>query len=244
MLFGKHLVGEARWRWLLGEVLVVIIGVLAALSIEQAWSDRLDRELELEYLKNIRAAVQADIGFVHNLSQERLQLKMDAIEAVGPIARGLEPIPDNLELFLTNISKGAIGGISPTYVVRRESFDDLVSTGNLRLISDSRIRKEIASYYSGYDTRYLRTVARLTEYPAFVLGLLPGELRDGLNLAAMETFKIERAIEAIMSDEFETLLNREQNLGYFMESSNAQFLNRAKTFRHELDMHIEQLDRT
>lgn len=45
MLFGKHLIGEVRWRWLVGEVFVVILGVLIALSIEQIWSDRLDREL-------------------------------------------------------------------------------------------------------------------------------------------------------------------------------------------------------
>jgi hypothetical protein len=29
----------------------------------------------------------------------------------------------------------------------------------------------------------------------------------------MESFNVDRAIETIMSDEFETLLNREQNLG-------------------------------
>jgi len=242
MFIGKHLVGEARWRWLIGEVLVVIIGVLAALSIEQAWSDRLDRELELGYIKSIRTSIQADIDYVENFAQDRLKLKMAAIEAIGPVVRGLAPVPDNLELFLANIGKGAIGGVSPTYVVRTETFDDLVSTGNLRLIRDLRIRKDIALYYLSYETRYRRTMARLTGYPAFVLGILPSELRDELNLAAMESFNVERAIEAIMSDEFETLLNREQNLSLFMQASNAQFLSRARTVLHELDSHIESLD--
>jgi len=242
MFFNRHLVGEARWRWLVGEVFVVIIGILAALSIEQAWSDRLDRNLELKYLKTIRSAVQADIGFIDDYLQERLKIKMNAIEAVGPVVRGLAPVPENVELFLTNIGMGAIGGVSPTYVVKRETYDDLVSTGNLRLVSDSRIRKEITSYYARYDTRYARTVARLTGYPAFVLGIVPSELRGELNLEAMESFNVSRAIEAVMSDEFETLLNREQNLGFFMQQSNAQFLERTQIFLHDLDTHIEQLD--
>jgi hypothetical protein len=107
----------------------------------------------------------------------------------------------------------AIGGVSPTYVVRRSTFDDLVSTGNLRLISDSQVRTKITSYCASYDVRYRRTSARLTGYPAFVVGLLPSELRNELTLTAMESFNVDRAIETIMSDEFETLLNREQNLG-------------------------------
>lgn len=242
MLLGRHLFGEVRWRWLVGEVIVVIIGVLAALSIEQAWSNRLDREQELEYLKTIRSAVQGDIDFVSGYLQERLKLKMDAIEAIGPVVRGTMPVPDDVELFLENIGMGAVGAVSPTYVASREIFDDLVSTGNLVLIRDQRIRSQITSYYSGYDSRYHRTVARLTEYPEFVLGILPSELRGDLNLAAMESFNIERALEAIMSDEFETLLNREQNLAFFMARSNTQFLSAANIFLQELDEHIEQLD--
>jgi|GEM_PF-1401148 hypothetical protein len=242
MLFGKHLIGEVRWRWLVGEVFVVIIGVLIALSIEQIWSDRLDRELELDYLNTIRSAVQADIDFVSGYLQERLKIKMDALEAIGPVVRGSLPVPDNMELFLNNVGMGAVGAVAPTYVVNREIFDDLVSTGNLPLIRDPRIRNEIAAYYSWYDSLYHRNLARLTEYPAFVLGILPSELRDELNLAAMESFNIDRAIEAIMSDEFETLLNREQNLAFFMARSNTQFLRRANIFLQELDEHIERLD--
>jgi hypothetical protein len=244
MLFGKHLVGEARWRWLLGELLVVIIGVLAALSIEKAWSDRLDRELEFDYLTAIRTAVQADIDFVDNFQQGLLKRKMDAIKAIGPTVRGLAPIPDNLELFLTNVGFAAIGGVAPNYVVRRVTFDDLVSTGNLRLIRDPRIRREIASYYSSYDTQHRRTVARLTGFSEFNHGILPFELRGEMNLLAMQSFNVDRAIEAILSNEFESLLNREQNLGFFMGTMNVQFLSRARTFLHELDKHIERLDQS
>jgi len=35
-----RLINKTRWRWFVGELIVVIVGVLVALSIEQAWSDR------------------------------------------------------------------------------------------------------------------------------------------------------------------------------------------------------------
>lgn len=242
MFFNWHIVGEARWRWLVGEVLVVIIGILAALSIEQAWSNRLNQDQELEYVRTIRSAVQADIDFVEGYLREQMNRKMDAIEAVGPVVRGFAPVPDNVELFLMNIGYCAISGVSPTYVVKRETYDDLVTSGNLRLVDDSRIRKEIMFYYANYDTRYDRTVARLTGYPEFVLGLVPSELRGEINLEAMESFNVDRAIEAIMSEEFETLLNREQNLAYFMQLQNKRFLEIARSFLSSLDTYIEQLE--
>ncbi len=115
MLFGRQLTNVARWRWLVGEVIVIIIGVLAALSIEQAWSERNDRILEIEYLKTIRSAVQDDIRYVAGFSRDQLIIKMDALEAIGPVARGFEPVPDDVEAFFRNISLAAVGGASPTY---------------------------------------------------------------------------------------------------------------------------------
>ena len=169
-------------------------------------------------------------------------MKMDAVEAIGPVIRGFAPIPDDLEQFLKNVGKAAIGGVSPTYAVRREVFEDMISTGNLRLLRDPEIRTAIRLYYRFYDIQYQRTVERLTGYPELVLGILPTELRDDLDEAAMATFNIDRAIETTMSDQFETLLNREHNLGIFMVWSNAAFLARAREFLNDLDQHISQLE--
>lgn len=45
-----------------------------------------------------------------------------------------------------------------------------------------------------------------------------------------------------MSDEFQTLLNREYNLGLFMRREQARFLSSAKEFLQQLEAQIEQLD--
>lgn len=242
MFFGRHLVGAARLRWLVGEVFVVIIGVLAALGIDQALSDRLDRQLELEYLKTIRDAVQADMDYVTNIRQKSLKRKMDAIHAVGPVVRGFAPVPDDVELFLTNVGMAAVGGIAGNYLISGGAFDELVSTGNIRLITDPNIRKAIIVYRITQDFEHKRIVARLTDYPEFVLGILPSELREDYDLAAMQSFNVDRAIAAIMSDRFETLFNREHNFAQFMKSNQTRTLSHIKTLLDELDAHIKQLD--
>ena len=40
-----------RWRWLFWETLIIVIGVLIAFAVNDYWSDRQDRQLELQYLK-------------------------------------------------------------------------------------------------------------------------------------------------------------------------------------------------
>jgi len=231
-----------RWRWLIGETLVIVIGVLIALGIEQAWSDRQDREFELAYLKRIHADVLRDIDFVDGFSRRRLAMKMDALDTIGPVVRGVRPLPGDVETFFKNVSRGAIGGVSPTYFVRRSTFEDLISTGNLRLINDANLRTQIVSYYTVYDIQYNRIVERLTDYPAFVHGIVPAELRNELNLAAIQPFNVDRAIEQVMSDEFQTLLNREYNLGLFMRWEQARSLSTAKEFLQQLEAQIDELD--
>lgn len=75
----SRLINKTRWRWFVGELIVVIVGVLVALSIEQAWSDRKDRDLELEYLRTIQAAVIADIETVEGFLSARLEM------TIGPV---------------------------------------------------------------------------------------------------------------------------------------------------------------
>ncbi|MGI9200228.1 MAG: hypothetical protein ACR2QL_04165 [Woeseiaceae bacterium] len=243
MFFGRHLVGIERLRWLIGETLVVLIGVLAALAIDQAWSDRLDRQLEVEYLRGIRDAVVADINYALDYRQPGLQRKLAAIEAVAPVIRGDAALPDDIESFLTNIGLVAIGGVAPRVTVSQGAFEELLSTGKIRLITNPSIRSAIIRYYFAQKMEHERIFARLTGYPEFVLGIHPAELRDDLNLAAIESFNIDRAIAAIQSDQFETLFNREHNLALFMKSRYSALLSGAEALAKVLDAHIEELDR-
>lgn len=233
---------HVRWRWLIGETLVVVIGVLIAIGINEAWSYRQDRKLELDYVKRIHSEILFDIEYVDGFSRDQATLKMDALDTIGPVARGFKAVPKDIKTFLHNVSLGAIGGVSPTYHVRRSTFEDLVSTGNLMLISDAGLRSDLVLYYQSYEIQFRRIVERLTDYPSYVHGLIPSEMRNDLTLEAMENFNTDRAIEKVLSDEFQSLLNQEYNLGLFMRLQQAAFLVTAAEFRQKLEAHIAQLE--
>lgn len=207
---------ESRLRWLVGETLVIVIGVLIALALDGYWTDRHERSLEAEYLSRIRSDVKADIDYLEQGAVSRLGTKLRALNAIAPIVRGQQPVPDDIETFLRNVALGGVFGASSSYWVTDTTFEDLKSTGNLRLIRDPGLRWRISRYYKLQSRAYERARDRLTGYVSYVHSLLPAELRDQMTMVAMEAFDADRAVERILSPEFQDLMNQEFNYAYFM----------------------------
>lgn len=229
----------SRLRWLLSETLVVVLGVLIALGLNNYWTDRQERALELQYLRRIHADVSADIELIDLWVGDLLVRKLAALDAIAPIVRGREPVPENVESFLRNVALGGIGGASSTHWVASTTFEDLKATGNLRLIRDADLRTKIARYYDDFDTLFIRSRDRKTGYVAFVHSLLPAELRDDMNLTAMEKFGTDRAVERFTSIEFQNLLSQEYNYAFFNMRNDSLS---SKKLADDLESYIQQLD--
>jgi hypothetical protein len=206
----------SKLRWLLSETLVVILGVLIALGLNDYWTLRQEEIFELEYLNRIQEDIGADIELIDNFGKRLLERKMKALDAIAPIVRGSVPVPEDVESFLRNVSLGALGGASPTNWTTSTTFEDLKSTGNLRLIRSADLRRKITQYYEEFDGFHTRTRDRKTEYARTVWSVMPAELREDMNLTAMESFGIEHAIEVFTSTKFQYILNQEYNYAYFI----------------------------
>jgi hypothetical protein len=236
-----HEIGT-RWRWLFWETLIIVLGVLIAFAVNDYWSDQQDRELEIQYLKRLHADIKTDEAWTTNYNQGPIIRKMAALDAIAPVVRGREPVPDDVDTFLLNVTYGGIGGASPSYFVNRTTFDDLKATGNLRLILDTGIRSKLSTYYFNYDNNHARILARVSGYFMFVHSILPAELRDDFNMEIVEEFGIEHALEKIKSHEFQDLVNQEYNFGYFITRLYAVYASVSKEMAAELQAHIEELE--
>ena len=131
-------------KWLLSETLVIVLGVLLALGLDDFWTARQERDLELQYLRRVQADVRADIDYIDQVVRERLDIKLQSLAVIAPIVRGQEPVPENVESFLRNVALGGLLGASSTHWVRDTTFEDLKSTGNLRLIRNVDLRQKIS----------------------------------------------------------------------------------------------------
>jgi hypothetical protein len=231
-----------RSRWLFWETLIVFLGVLIAFAANDYWSDRNDRELELQYLKRLHADLKADAEWVTNYAQRAIPAKMVALDTIAPVVRNERPVPDDMEKFLFNVGLAGLGGIAPRYFVTSTTFDDLKSTGNLRLIRDTELRSKINGYYVDFGNDHARVVARTTLYAEFVHSILPAEKREINDMEAMQKFGVQRAIARIQTEEFRDLLNQEYNFAYFLQRMYPAFASRANDLADQLSAHIQQLE--
>jgi len=231
-----------RGRWLFWETLIIVLGVLIAFAVNDYWSDRQDRELEIQYLKRLLTDIKGDEQWLIDYIERPLVRKFDALNAIAPVVRSKEPVPEDLETFLTNVTLGGIGGASPTAFVTATTFEDLKNTGNLRLIRDTKLRSKINNYYVLFESNHLRIKARTTGYFMFVHAILPAELRNNLTMEAMQKFGIDHALEKILSQEFLDLFNQEYNFAYFIQRLYTQYAQRSAELAAEVQAHIAQLE--
>ncbi|MDH4107879.1 MAG: hypothetical protein OEW35_06155 [Gammaproteobacteria bacterium] len=135
-----------NWRLLLGEFVVIVVGVLMALWVDQLREARVNAELEVEYLESLVTDLEADLA-----SFDEAEVWMHRQEAAAVIVLALyegSPPTDNVADLVAAVETAG-WQYSPS--ITRNTLDDLRSTGNLRLIRDPELRRAIAAYYAKVD---------------------------------------------------------------------------------------------
>ena len=232
----------SRLRWLLSETLVVVLGVLIALGLNDFWTSRHERDLELQYLTRIHSDVNADIVYIDQSFRIRLEMKLQALDTIAPVVRGTKPVPDDVETFLKNVALGGLLGASTSKWITDTTFEDLKSTGNLRLIRDPELRWKISRYYYTQEILFQRASDRQTEYVMNVHSLLPAELRDDMDFASMENLGVDRALERVLSPKFQDLMNQEFNYAMFLHS--LDYVSTSKQLIQDLENQLRHFDDT
>ena len=164
-----------NWRYALGEFAIVVLGVLAAFGVENWNSDRRDRLLEVEYIAAILEDLRKD--------DAAIQFAMEEAETNSNLGRILlkamdeETIKIEAREFVKAAARSSWLHI-PTYT--RVTINDLMSTGNLRLIRRNVIRASISTYYTEIEQRGVEQVLR--EHQArmgrLIADFLPLEFRE------------------------------------------------------------------
>lgn len=134
------------WFTVFVEILVVIVGLILAFQVDRWWEQRGDRALEAQYIERLIADIEADIEalqFAFDVQTVRLQMaELLMTVAADPEEASRRPVE-----FL-----GAVLQSSYLYtpIPTTHTFDDLQSTGNMRLLRNPDLKDLLHDYY-GYD---------------------------------------------------------------------------------------------
>jgi len=136
-----------NWRFLLGEFVVIVLGVLIALWVDQLREARVNAELEIEYLESLVADLDADLAQFDD-AEGWMRRSERAAATVLALYEGAPPTENVADL----VTAVETAGWQMFPSISRNTIDDLRSTGNLRLIRDPAIRRVIADYYTDIET--------------------------------------------------------------------------------------------
>ncbi len=134
------------WFAVFVEILVVIVGLMLAFQLDRWWEQRGDHAQEAQYIARLLVDIEADIEsleYAVELQSMRLELATLLMDVVGdPELAMRRPLE-----FL-----GAIVQSSYLYtpVLTTHTFEDMRSTGNIRLLRDTDIKNLLYDYY-GYE---------------------------------------------------------------------------------------------
>ena len=131
-------------RYAIGEIVLVMVGILLALQVNN-WSENIKREtLEISTLKELKENIQQDI---EDMKVNLLYYKTSS-QSARIIAEALEnrtPYHDSLQQHFGKVS------LTPLFLPTKSAYDNLQNGSGTQLISNDSLRKGLQKLYDvGY----------------------------------------------------------------------------------------------
>ena len=148
-MFLSRLAGHIRkqdWFVVFIELVVVIVGLVLAFQIDRWREEVAERKLETVYLQRLTSDIESDIPPLE--SAIRLaDMRKNYVELLMAVAEDPAVAVEQPMSFLVAIDQASFT-FSPNS--NKATYEDLRSTGNMRLIRNQELKTRLNEYY-GYD---------------------------------------------------------------------------------------------
>ena len=132
----------------IGEIALVVIGILIALQINNWNESKNDYNLSQEYLHRIRADIAKDTGDFKAIINYGIDLRERIKESLVIMYSGFESREQVVEVMAVYDE-----GLNQVFVSNNNTYTDMISTGNLRLIKNIELRDLIVNLYNQYEEK-------------------------------------------------------------------------------------------
>jgi hypothetical protein len=233
------------WSYALGELLIVTVGVLIALAVNNWNNERLERAEERDVVARLIADIDGDL--------RRFEFQLGAIDKKEQSLQRLRAAFANsgaldAAQFVADILRGANFGwnqMSPN----RATFDSLLESGRLALIEDADTRALVAEYYRSGAQAVNRIDERETAYPDLSYQLIPrgpaivraNGVGDGALEPGLSDDALSRLVTAARQSSLESHVIAEINLARFirgmteyLRTQGSELLIRLKEYQQQI----------
>jgi len=169
-----QLLGEGKTgkylKYAIGEIVLVVIGILIALSINNWNEGRKLRIIEHKYLSNLKYDLDNDSISLVDMIDKRTR-KVKAIKQLISIAESKKI--DNLVKIDSLILEVAIWW---EFIPNDNTLQELVSSGSLNIIQDENIKNQLLRLSNNYDQIVIERNHMRREYDSYIYDPLVSEI--------------------------------------------------------------------
>ena len=157
--FSKYLI------YAIGEIILVVIGILIALQLNTLQVEKKNREIEKVLLKNVKKDLESDIQEFKNVKKFKTSQNEASIRLLEYIIDTSKPLEDTIQFI--NDFHLILYFIVPSS--NRTSFDIATSTGYLNNITSDSLVNELSDYFNniGLEQHVTETNNLMKNYHMF-----------------------------------------------------------------------------
>ena len=135
---------KTTWKYSLREIIIVIIGITIAFSMNKCADNIKDSNLREEYLTNLKSDVEAD-KIQLNKNIESIDKKLAVCEQMLPLLNTEAEGKMRLMSLVFKIID------YETFSPKDITYKTLINSGDLKLIDDFKLKAAIQTHYSNYN---------------------------------------------------------------------------------------------
>jgi hypothetical protein len=216
-----------------GEVILIVLGILIAIQLDSAQERRTEQGLERNYIENLIADVRLDIERSDSWFGRFDQKISGLLAAKDFYFDGGQP--EDLQRFIATVGRGGVGSRG-RLLMDAATFEELVSTGNLRYIRSDALKAEIIDFYTYKDFIDVYMTNLRSEYATYTNASRP-YAPDGELVADPRDDAV--ALERFRQPEFLALINQELTFAYSINKVMDQHVRDAKALAGSLEAYLE-----
>ncbi|NRA91395.1 MAG: hypothetical protein HRU26_01705 [Psychroserpens sp.] len=133
------------WQYTFGEILIVIIGITIAFSINKYSEMRSNEDLKAQYIENITLDIEADKEVLIENS-ENIGRKIQLLNEVMPLLNTNNPEKTqkvNRVFSVFNLIQ---------FFPKDITYQTMINSGDYKLIDDFELKSAIERHYAGYKS--------------------------------------------------------------------------------------------
>lgn len=204
-------------KYAIGEIVLVVIGILIALQINNYNEYRNERLKERAYLERLKEDLISDKKFI-KLNKDFYQDVFLAGSLVLNHAEGEENLnASNWDILTSYFHASQIWPI----IMRNSTYEELKSSSELSLIRNVYLRNRLQYYHVGGLRRYSQTMGINPPYRKMVRGLIPSKVQnymwDNCHITDVDTQIIKKCEPLFSEDEAGIILKDLKNNAKLIE---------------------------